>query len=42
MIKAMETGACEARLKELELFRLEEARERLKNPTPEMHHTNPR
>ena len=41
MIKAVETGLCEARLKELELFRLEKARDNLKNPTPETNYTNP-
>lgn len=42
MIKAMETRPCEARVKEWELFRLEEARESLHNPTAEMNHANPR
>lgn len=32
---------CEARLKELELFRLEKARESLKNPAPERNSANP-
>lgn len=41
MIKAVETGLCEARLKELELFRLEKARDNLKNPTSETNYTNP-
>lgn len=41
MIKAVETGLCEARLKELELFRLEKARQSLKNPAPERNSTNP-
>lgn len=40
MIKAMETRPCEARLKELELFLLEKTRDSLKNPSPEMNHTN--
>lgn len=42
MIKAVETGLfCEARLKELELFRLEKARQSLKNPAPERNSINP-
>lgn len=41
MIKAVETALCEARLKELELFCLEKARQSLKNPAPERNSTNP-
>ena len=41
MIKAVETRLCEARLKELEIFRLEKARESLQNPSPEMNYRNP-
>lgn len=41
MIKAVETRLCEARLKELEVLRLEKARESVQNPSPEMNYTNP-
>lgn len=40
MIKAMETRPCEARVKEWELFCLEEAEESLQNPAAERNHAN--
>lgn len=40
MIKELETGPCEERLKELEVVCLKKARKSLKHPNSEMNHTN--